>query len=156
MSTKTWLTLGLGAALLAAPVAAQTTSIIRSQTETTTNAIQNESRQAVTPHVQGNVAYVSGGIGDEGVAAMREVEPGYNLRLTFAMGSRQYLADVRVKLEDPQGRTVLDAVSEGPYFFAKVPAGHYRIVADAEGTPIAHSVDVRPGAAASQAFFWRG
>ena len=102
------------------------------------------------------MTYISGGVGNESVQAMRAMERGYNLRLMFAIaGSGEYLADVRVKLVDPKGRTVLDAVSEGPYFFAKVPPGRYQVVAETEGDAKTRAVDISPGGAVSQSFYWR-
>ncbi|HXP74752.1 MAG TPA: carboxypeptidase-like regulatory domain-containing protein [Stellaceae bacterium] len=157
MSMKTWLPLAFGAALLAAPAAAQTSSILCSETDATVNAIEYQARQGLEPpRTQGDVTYLSGGVGSDSVQAMREIERAYNLRLMFAVeGSGEYLADVRVKLVDARGRTVLDAVSDGPYFFARVPPGRYQVVAENEGNAITRSVDVSPGGAVSQSFYWR-
>ncbi|MGO8865083.1 MAG: carboxypeptidase-like regulatory domain-containing protein [Alphaproteobacteria bacterium] len=157
MSMKTWLPLALGAALLALPAAAQTSSILRSQTDATVNAIEYQARQALEPpRTQGDVTYLSGGVGSDSVQAMREVERAYNLRLMFAVaGSGEYLANVRVKLVDASGRTVLDVVSDGPYFFAKVPPGRYQVVAETEGGAKTRSVDISTGGAVSQSFYWR-
>lgn len=110
---------------------------------------------AEPPRTQGDVTYISGGVGKDSVRAMREIEHGYNLRLMFAVKrSGEYLADVRVKLMDAKGKTVLDAVSDGPYFFAKVPPGRYQVVAVNEGNSITRSVDVSPRSAVSQPFYW--
>jgi hypothetical protein len=153
-----WLSLALAAALLgmlgtAAPAAAQGT--VRSQTDAPINAVENQVRLArVESHTQGDVSYVSGGVGSDSALAMRQIEGGYNLRLLFAVrGSGEYLADVRVKLVDRKGNTVLDAVSDGPYFFAKLRPGRYQVVAGNGGTTISRSVDV--GAhAVFQSFYW--
>lgn len=157
MIAKTWLPFALSAALLAGPAAAQSNSILRSQTDATVNAIESQARQGVEPpRTQGDVTYVSGGVGSDSIQAMRQIEHGYNLRLMFAeQGSGKYLADVRVKLVDPEGRTLLDAVSSGPYFFAKVRPGRYQVVAENAGNAITRSVDVSPSGAVSQSFYWR-
>ena len=154
-----WLSLALAGALLgtlgtAAPAAAQ--GITRAQTDTSINAIENQDRLAlVGPQTQGDVSYVSGGVGSDSVLAMRQIEGGYNLRLLFAVqGSGEYLANVRVKLVDRKGNTVLDAVSDGPYFFAKLRPGRYQVVVDNGGTVISRTVDVGQHAV-SQSFYWR-
>ncbi len=154
-----WLSLALAGALLgalgtASPAAAQ--GIVRSQTETSINAVETQDRLAlVGPMTQGGVSYISGGVGSDSVRAMRQVEGAYNLRLLFAVqGSGEYLANVRVKLLDHKGNTVLDAMSDGPYFYAKVPPGHYQVVADNGGTVISRAVDVGQHAV-SQSFYWR-
>jgi hypothetical protein len=157
--TERWLPLALSGALLgmlgtAIPAAAQ--GIVRSQTDSSVDAVENQNRLALTePRTQGDVSYVSGGVGSDSALAMRQIEGGYNLRLLFAVqGSGEYLADVRVKLVDHKGHTVLDAVSDGPYFFAKLRPGRYQVVADNGGTVISRSVDVGEHAV-SQSFYWR-
>lgn len=80
------------------------------------------------------VKYVSGGIGAGSQQAMEGMRSEYNLRLTFARpGSGEYLSDVRVRAEDSRGQTVLDGLSQGPLFFARLPSGKYRITVGFEG-----------------------
>ena len=154
-----WLSLVLAGALLstlgtAVPAAAQ--GIVRPQTDTSVEAIENQNRLALMePRTQGDVSYVSGGVGGDSAQAMQQIKSGYNLRLLFAVqGSGDFLANVRVKLVDQKGNTVLDAVSDGPYFFAKVRPGRYQVVADNGGTVISRSVDVGEHAV-SESFYWR-
>lgn len=79
---------------------------------------------------KGGISYVSGGISvDERKTFLAQAKD-YNLQLTFAqkkIGS--YLADVHVSIKNMKGESVLDAVSEGPLFYAKLPSGNYRIEA---------------------------
>ncbi len=185
MTAKIWLQAALSAALLgwtgvATPDAAQAqgfllgsqaevalsgallgwaqaqNSVVRSETESTVGAIANETRQAVQPHNQGGVIFASGGVGNEGKAAMRAVESGYNLRLLFAVeGSGAYLAGVHVRLVDHGGNTLVDTVAEGPYFFANVRPGKYEIVAESQGRTLTRSVEVSPTGAISRALYWQ-
>ena len=154
-----WVSLALAGALLsmlgtAVPAAAQ--GIVRPQNDTSVDAVENQNRLALMePRRQGDVSYVGGGVGSDSAQAMRQIKGGYNLRLLFAMqGSGDYLANVRVKLVDQKRNTVLDAVSDGPYFFAKVRPGSYQVVADNGGMVISRSVDVGEHAV-SQSFYWR-
>ncbi|MFI4986906.1 MAG: carboxypeptidase regulatory-like domain-containing protein [Alphaproteobacteria bacterium] len=160
MTARRWLPAALSAALLgwagaAMPGAAEAQTLLRSQTEGTVNAIQDQSRQAVQPRHEGEVTYTSGGVGSEGIAAMRAVESNYNLRLLFAVqGSGEYLAGVHVRLVDQRGNTVIDTVAEGPYFFAKVKPGRYQVIAESEGKALTRSVDVSRSGAVSRALYW--
>ncbi len=91
----------------------------------------------------GSVAYRSGGIGAEERAALRAHARDYNLRLTFAAEGRgAYLGGAKVRIEDSDGHVVLDAGSEGPWFFARLPKGRYRVVASHETGAIARDVDL--------------
>lgn len=112
-------------------------------------------QQPLQPRTMGGVTYVSGGIGAEEREAMKAMEGSYNLRLLFvARDSGEYLWGVKVQLLDGAGKTLLSAVSDGPYFLAKVDPGRYTIVAEDEGRAIRKSVDIAPGRAVSEQFTW--
>ena len=51
-----------------------------------------------------------------------------------------YLSDVNVVVNDGQGRPLLDAKAEGPWFYAKLPDGKYQIAASANGTTVRKAV----------------
>jgi hypothetical protein len=105
----------------------------------------------------GNVSYVSGGVGVSERQALDQVKSQYNLRLLFAYNkSGAYLADVRVKITTGGGHTLLDVVSDGPFFYARLPAGHYRVSADNAGKVQTRSVTVPANGAVSQDFYWTG
>ena len=110
---------------------------------------------ALEPHSENGVTFVSGGIGEEGLQAIHEIERDYNLRLLFAVQrSGNYLSDVNVKLLDQSGKTLVDTMSQGPYFLAKLSPGKYQIIAESGGKPIIKSVVIAPGRAVSQALYW--
>jgi hypothetical protein len=107
------------------------------------------------PQQQGDIGFVSGGVGDDDRAALRQMAHNYNLRLQFAIqGSGEYLADVNVTLTDEKGRTLLDTISDGPLFFAKVPPGRYKITAAEGGRTLTRAVVVPADGPAAQAFYW--
>jgi hypothetical protein len=109
-----------------------------------------------TPRMEGGVKYVSGGVGVDEVQALRSIQHEYNLRLLFLVqGSGEFLADVKVKIQDAKGKTILDAVSDGPRFLAKLAPGSYRIIAESEGKQIVKSVKIPTKSSASQSFFWK-
>jgi hypothetical protein len=85
---------------------------------------------------QGNVIYLSGGIGQDAAAAMRREESKFPLTLEFvkhAKPSAEYLSGVNVTIKDHQGTTVLTTVADGPFLLAKLPDGKYTVTADHEG-----------------------
>ena len=96
---------------------------------------------------QGDVTFVSGGVGEEERAAMQAVQGQYNLHLTFAVkGSGEYASAVKVKIEDAKGRVFLDTVTDGPKLFAQLKPGQYRVTADRDGHVLTEEV-AAPGAA---------
>lgn len=106
-------------------------------------------------HMQGKITFVSGGVGAGNRNAMRQVENRYNLHLMFAVQrSGDYLANVGVKLANTQGKTVLHATSNGPFFFANVPAGHYKITVMSQGRPLTRDIAVAAHGISDQIFYW--
>lgn len=88
------------------------------------------------------IEYISGGIGDDEESA--ETFSAFNLKLVFAtQGSGEFLADVKVSIEDGKGNNVLKAISPGPHFYAKLPTGSYRITAEFTEKPLKKIVVIK-------------
>jgi hypothetical protein len=82
------------------------------------------------------IRYVSGGVGEDERSEIEALGDQFNLRLMFAkQDSGEYLADVHVSIREERGGTILDARSDGPLFFAQLPAGDYRVEATPSGMP---------------------
>lgn len=103
---------------------------------------------------EGGITFISGGVGADEREALKKVEGDYNLRLLFAARGGEFVADVKVTIQDAKGKTVLEAVSGGPRFFAKLAPGAYRITAVNNGTPMTRTVTISSKRPVSQAFYW--
>jgi hypothetical protein len=109
----------------------------------------------VTPQTTNGITYVSGGVGADEEAAMQQLRPQYRLRMLFAVqGGGDYLADVPVTIADPKGRTLLEATAQGPFFYANLPAGTYRVTATSDGRAITRTVTVPETGAVEERFYW--
>lgn len=75
----------------------------------------------------GPVQYVSGGVGIEEREAMKAFQKDYNLKLVFALRTGEYLSNVKVVIKDEEGRALLSADSNGPWFMARLPEGLYTL-----------------------------
>jgi len=91
---------------------------------------------------RGEVAYLSGGIGDEDEARLMARQNEFNLKVLFTINEGNYLANVNVGIADAKGNKVVQAVSDGPYFLANLPAGQYTISATHEGKTLSRKVQV--------------
>ena len=111
----------------------------------------------VQPQTQGNVTYVSGGIADDWQQAMESQRSQYNLHLLFAqIGTGAYFANLPVQITDSSGNTVLSAVSQGPFFYARLPAGRYTVTASHLGQPITRTAYVPAGGSVDLDYRWAG
>jgi hypothetical protein len=108
---------------------------------------------ALEPQQQGNITFVSGGAGDEDRMALKQVENQYNLRLLFAARNGDYLANIAVTLTDARGNAVLDTISDGPIFYARVPPGRYRLTVSNQGQSQSRDITVGSGAVRAD-FYW--
>jgi hypothetical protein len=100
------------------------------------------------------IPYVSGGIGLDEREAMSAIASEYNLKIVFALKEGNYLADASVLIKNAQGRTFLDAVSDGPWFYAKLPAGHYTVTATIAEKAENQAVEIKSTGHAVLHFYW--
>jgi hypothetical protein len=111
--------------------------------------------QTIESHTVGPVTYASGGIGLDGVQAIHAMEPGYDLKMMFAkQGSGEYMADVKVSIADAKGNDLVSTMTDGPYFLAKLPRGHYRVTVEAAGKSMTRMVEIPGNHIVSQNFYW--
>ncbi|MBN1473182.1 MAG: hypothetical protein JW914_01075 [Syntrophaceae bacterium] len=101
------------------------------------------------------ISYISGGIGLDERERLTSIGKNYSLKLVFAVKSREYLADVRVKIMDKSGKKVLDVVSEGPWFYADLPTGKYTVSASLSGREKQSAANIVKGQAQTTLrFYW--
>jgi hypothetical protein len=101
------------------------------------------------PQTQNGITFVTGGVGQERAAAFRQVASDYNLRATFTAPGGAFMANVKVDLQDAQGKTLVSTITEGPFFFARVPAGTYDLTASYGEQTVQRRLLVNPGGAAT-------
>lgn len=75
----------------------------------------------------GTANYVSGGIGMGERARLEAAEAQYNLKVETAYDTGHYVSDAVINVKDKSGNTVINAVADGPLFYANLPAGAYTV-----------------------------
>lgn len=104
------------------------------------------------------VAFVTGGVGDDQLAALRKLEHP-NLKLVFAEaaaagGHHPYVAEVDVRVLDEQGAEIVASKDAGPLLLADLPSGDYRIEATLRGRTQTKKASVTRGKPTQVAFYW--
>lgn len=83
-------------------------------------------------HKQGGSTYATGGTGASQRKAMFKIANKFPIQLIFEIeGQEADISGVKVTLTDQSGNVLIEAVSEGPYFYMNPPAGG-RFIIDAE------------------------
>ncbi|WP_028225842.1 carboxypeptidase-like regulatory domain-containing protein [Paraburkholderia ferrariae] len=103
---------------------------------------------------QGDVSFVSGGVGQDESRALQHAERQWPLALRFTGPGGEFLADVRVKIADAHGSDVLDTTSRGPYMLVKVPPGRYTVHVSHAGVAKTAAVTVGANGSARASFNW--
>lgn len=105
---------------------------------------------------QGVVSFVSGGVGEDELQEIKKLSPGYLLELLFVTKGQpqEYLADVKVQIDDKDGKIVLDTLSQGPFLLAKMPPGKYTVSASHDGVVKRQSVQVAGPKTRRVVFVW--
>ncbi|AFJ86739.1 MULTISPECIES: carboxypeptidase-like regulatory domain-containing protein [Burkholderia] len=103
---------------------------------------------------QGDVSYVSGGIGKDQSTAFEHNESAWPLALRFTGKGGEYLADVHVRIVDAKGAEVLRTDARGPYMLVKLPPGRYTVHASYQGSDESRAVTVGAKGGTKAAFQW--
>ncbi|AJY14427.1 carboxypeptidase-like regulatory domain-containing protein [Burkholderia dolosa] len=103
---------------------------------------------------QGDVSFVSGGIGKDQSTAFERNESAWPLALRFTGKGGEYLADVHVRIVDRNGAEVLKTDARGPYMLVKLPPGRYTVHASYQGSDETRAVTVGAKGGTKAAFQW--
>ena len=98
--------------------------------------------------------YICGGIGIDERNYLKSIGKNYDLKLEFAVKTGQYISDVSVMIKDSNGKTVLEATSDGPWLYAKLPAGKYQIKATILDKTRQQTVTIGKGGRKVAYFYW--
>jgi hypothetical protein len=108
----------------------------------------------ITEGKSNGVIYASGGVGLDEQMEMNSMAKNYNVKMVFAEAPRDYVTGVTVKIEDHRGKVLLETTSSGPWFFAKLSQGDYRLVASFHHHQEMKNLNVASGHQTVE-FFWK-
>lgn len=106
---------------------------------------------------QGNITYLSGGVGSDESTAIKDAMHQYPLTLEFAgktQSGNDYLADIPVQVSDMHGTTLLKTVAHGPFLLASLPSGRYSVTATYNGKTEHRTVTVASSTQVREVFLW--
>ncbi len=103
----------------------------------------------------GQIVYQSGGVGTTSREELAADVKQFNLKVVTATEkSGDYLAGVKVKVIDTRGVAVLETTMEGPWLFAQLPPGQYRVEAVHSGKTLTKTVAIPQSGRREAYFYW--
>ncbi|MEM5340949.1 carboxypeptidase regulatory-like domain-containing protein [Paraburkholderia azotifigens] len=103
---------------------------------------------------QGDVSFTSGGVGLDESKALLAAQSQWPLSLRFTGPGSDYLSDVKVKIVDSHGGSVLDTTSRGPYMLVRLRPGRYTVHAAYKDNDQTKPVNIPAKGTAKAAFYW--
>lgn len=100
------------------------------------------------------VPYLSGGVSVDEREQLFFTAADYNLKLVFAEKGGSYLSDTEVVVTARDGRKVLELIAQGPFVFARLPAGDYRVAATSAGKQQVRDARLPAKGQRQMAFYW--
>lgn len=106
------------------------------------------------PMKQGDIAYITGGVGLEEKEAMEKVAKDYNLHISIAAKSGHYTLADSVIIKGKEGETVLNIKGADPLLYVKLPAGDYKLEVTSEKKTQTGKVTITEGKPTVLHFAW--
>jgi hypothetical protein len=96
--------------------------------------------------------FIAGGIGLDQSEQMKATARDFPLSITVAAKSGAYLADSRIRIDDAQGKLILDTQLNAPYLLVDLSPGKYSVEAMVQGSKQQRSVDIAASTPAKVVF----
>ncbi len=93
-------------------------------------------------HDQDGVSYVSGGVGSDERRMLQAMSGQFNLKLTMTMNDGHFVSDIRVRIQNSDGRTLVDTVADGPILFAQLAPDTYNVSCTLDSTTLNQTANV--------------
>jgi len=111
------------------------------------------------PPIQNNgqIEYLSGGIGKNEATAIKTASKHWPLTLEFAVKDKtrsDFAANVNLVVRDAAGHAALQTTTAGPFVLAKLAPGGYTVDATLDSKTLHKKIFVKQGETAKALFLW--
>ena len=106
------------------------------------------------PVRQGDVTYISGGIGVTEQRALESQARNYDLAITNANNAGDFTVGTALVIQSKNGKDILRVGGTGPLFYAKLPPGEYVIHASNDGQKRMRDVKIASGCTLDVHLIW--
>jgi hypothetical protein len=102
------------------------------------------------------IPYLSGGVGLAERETLRAMGTEDKLKLIVALNRGNSLSEVDVRVTDAAGHKILPVISQGPWFFTRLPAGQYTVMATEMRETLQQGVHLASEGQTHLHFTWNG
>ncbi|WJF91447.1 carboxypeptidase regulatory-like domain-containing protein [Paraburkholderia bonniea] len=144
-----------GAGSMSSAYASSSNTSILGGTTTDNTSAGNENGGGL-PQIQqqGNVSFVSGGVGQDESNALQQAQNQWPLSLRFTGPGADFLSEVKVKINDAHGAEILNATADGPYMLVRLLPGRYTVHAAYKGHDQSRVITIPAKGNAKSVFRW--
>ena len=103
---------------------------------------------------QGEIYYITGGIGDEETSAMQSERGDYNLQIMNADKQGHFSGYPHIIITDMQHNELLNADS-GPLFYTNLPSGRYIVEGSSMGQTKSQNIVISGAKTSHVRFVWK-
>lgn len=123
--------------------------------QTSTAAVEQQApTEQIQVQEQNGIRYFSGGVGTGERERLESLAQDFNLKVITAVKDGSYLSDVNVAITDAKGDSVLNTETHGPWLYVKLPSGHYKVTASAQGKEMQRDISVGSKGQETVQFTW--
>ena len=116
------------------------------------------SAQLPMNQMQGDITYISGGIGEEESKAIKAESQNWPLSIEFSeyvVNQDLWVAQVYLRILDSKGKTILETMVDGPMFLGRLPPDNYELFATYEGVTKSRKIQIVNGKTLHISMSWR-
>jgi hypothetical protein len=116
------------------------------------------SAQLPMNQMQGDITYISGGIGEDESRAIKAESKNWPLSIEFSeyvVSQDLWVAQVYLRILDSKGKTILETIVDGPMFLGRLPPDTYELFATYEGVTKSRKIQIVNGKTLHISMSWR-
>lgn len=101
--------------------------------------------QSPKTQMQGEIAYITGGVGEDESSAMRGDAKNWPLMVDFSQNLEKrdvWISQVDLRIQDAKGTRIFAAMTDGPLLLVRLPSGNYVLVATYEGVTKTQKIQI--------------
>jgi len=104
---------------------------------------------------EGNITYISGGVGSDEEDAIKSEASKYDLLISNAKKNGGFTINAHIVIKNSGGQEILDVDNAGPLFYVNLPSGKYVVQATSRGQQKVQSVNISAPKATDVHLIWQ-